>query len=439
MEELEKKDLPKVLVVGINAWRKNSGVHTLTDIFSCWDKDRLAHIYTRADLPNTNVCSRFFQISENDVLKSVVKPWKKVGKEVFNVVTDDNNVGKQEEQERYAKARKKHSYLMTILREMVWALGHWRSKKLKTFVKEFNPDIVFCPIYPTVFMGKLQRYIKRISGNKPIVCYLADDNYSYESCKGFLAKLHRYALRKQVKYLATHCKEMFVIVDKEKEETDRLFGTDSVILTKGIDFSNFSYKEKPINSPIRFVYTGKLIIGRDKTLALIADALNEINKDGLKATLKIYSPDVPEESVMKRLNSGSSKHCGVVPREKVKEIQDNADVVIFAEALEGKEANTARLSFSTKITDYLYSGKCIFAVGKNNIAPIEYFIKNDSATVATTREEIKEKLCLIIEHKNMIVEYGRKAFDCAKRNHEKTMMDERFINTMQKALDKKIV
>ncbi len=426
-----EKMLPKVLVVAINAWREDATSHTLMNIFSCWDSSRLAMVYTRADLPNTKVCSRFFQISENDVLKSVFKPWKETGREVFNTQTV-NDSGVEEEHKRYAKARKKHSYFMSICREMVWTLGHWKSKALKNFVKEVDPDVIFVPIYPTAYMGKIQRYIKKLTG-KPIVCYLADDNYSYDACKGFWSRVHRFMLRKQVKYLATHCKEMFVIVEKEKEETDRVFGTNSVILTKGIDFANLTYQSHKTNQPLKFVYTGNLIIGRDKTLALIADILNKLNDCGTKATLEIYSPDTVDEDTMSRLNNGCSKHCGFIPREEVGKVQQNADVVIFAEALEGKDSKAARLSFSTKITDYLSNGKCILAVGKEDIAPIDYFVRNDSAMVATDEEQLEQKLRYILENPQVIEEYGQKAFDCAKRNHDKIIVDQRFIETICRA------
>lgn len=427
MEEM----LPKVLVVAINAWREDATSHTLMNIFSCWDPSRLAMVYTRADLPNAKVCSRFFQISENDVLKSVFKPWKETGREVFNTPTVSDS-GVEEEHKRYAKARKKHSYFMSICREMVWTLGHWKSKALKNFVKEVDPDVIFVPIYPTAYMGKIQRYIQKLTG-KPIVCYLADDNYSYDACKGFWSRVHRFMLRKQVKYLATHCKEMFVIVEKEKEETDRVFGTNSVILTKGIDFANLTYQSHKTNQPLKFVYTGNLIIGRDKTLALIADILNKLNECGTKSTLEIYSPDTVDEATMSRLNNGCSKHCGFIPREEVGEVQQNADVVIFAEALEGKDSKAARLSFSTKITDYLANGKCILAVGKEDIAPIDYFIRNDSAIVATDAKVLEERLKYILKNPQVIEEYGQKAFDCAKRNHDKTIVDQRFIETICRA------
>ena len=424
-----QKDLAKVLVVGTNPWREDGTAHTLKKIFECWEPSQLALIYTKSGLPYTKVASRFFQISENLVLKNILKPWKVIGKEVENIEVVDKSLT-QAEEARYAKAHKKHSMLLTLCRELVWLLGHWRGKALRDFVADFNPDMLFIPIYPTVYMGWIQRYVIKQT-KKPFVCYLADDNYSYDSCSGILSYIHRFWLRKNVRWLATHCSQMYVIVEKEKEDTDNRFGTDSLILTKGIDFTNRPYNPHPLNKPIKFVYTGSLIIGRDKSLALIADAINEINKDGVKAELDIYSKDVPVDEVMARLNSGASHHRGFIQRSEVDRIQSEADVVVFAECLEGKEANAAKLSFSTKITDYLANGKCVFAVGRDYIAPIDYFVRNDSAIVATSKEEIKEKLRTIIENPAVISEYSKKAYDCAVRNHEKGMVDKRFMDSMK--------
>ena len=199
---------PKVLVVGINAWREDGAAHTLMDIFRCWNPENLALIYTRADLPNTDVCYHYFQISENQVIRSVLKPWMKVGRIVKNTPLNANNES-DAEHERYIKAHKKSSSLLPLLRECIWKLGNWRTKELKKFVKDFNPDIIFVPIYPTVYMGWIQKYVVKLAG-KPTVCYLADDNYSYDSCQNILNYIHRYWLRQQVGPLARGCKEMFV-------------------------------------------------------------------------------------------------------------------------------------------------------------------------------------------------------------------------------------
>ena len=62
-----KDNLPKVLIVGINAWREDGTAHTLMDIFRCWNPDKLALVYSRADMPDTTVCNHYFQISETQV------------------------------------------------------------------------------------------------------------------------------------------------------------------------------------------------------------------------------------------------------------------------------------------------------------------------------------------------------------------------------------
>ena len=424
--------LPKVLVFDINPWREDGVSHTMKNIFSCWDADRVAQIYTKPILPYTKVASRFFQISENDVLKSIFRPWLCAGGEVRSLDYSDD--GEINENARRAKVRSLNLNILFVLRELVWLFGHWRGKRLRQFLSDFDPDIIFACIQPAVFSGWIERYVIKKTG-KPFVCYMGDDNYSYDSCSDLWMYLHRFWLRKNVKWLSQNCSQMFVIVEKEKEDTDYRFGTNSVILTKGIDFTNKPYNPHPINTPIKFVYTGSLVIGRDGTLAAIADALNHINKDEQKAELFIYSPDVPGGSVMQRINTGCSHFMGFIAREKVEEILIDADVVVFAEALEGKMANAAKLSFSTKITDYLANGKCIFAVGRDYIAPVDYFVRNDSAIVATTVEQIENKLRYIVNNPSVISEYGKKAYDCAVSNHEKGMINKRFIETMQKVIE----
>lgn len=429
-----KTELPKVLVVGINAWREDGTAHTLMDIFRCWDPNNIALVYTRADLPNTEVCHKYFQISESQVLKSVLKPWMKVGRIVENTPSKEAKEI-QEEHARYTQAHKKKSPLLPLIREFVWKFGHWKTPALRGFVNDFNPDIIFVPIYPTVYMGWIQKYIIKLT-RKPTVCYLADDNYSYDSCKGVLNFIHRWWLRKQVGPLARGCKEMFVIVDKEKEDTDSRFGTDSVILTKSIDFEGKNYHQHIPNSPLKFVYTGSMIIGRDKTLAMLADVVNSINteKGQTCAELYIYSQTEPNDEILSRINREASHFCGRIGRDEVIKVQQEADVVVFAEALEGRDANEAKLSFSTKITDYMSNGKCILAIGKNDIAPIDYFRKYDSALIANTKEQVEERISQLVNNPMLTDEYGKKAFDCAVKNHDKKMMNDRFIITMKKAV-----
>ena len=430
---MKENTLPRVLIVDVNAWRDDAASNTLMEIFRSWDSERLALVYTSSEMPNTTACGRYFQIGENQILRSVFKPGMKVGRMVENTPSK-NDADAQAEQELRTRAHRSGRKWMRLAREVVWKLGHWKTTALDEFVREFEPDILFIPIFAYAYMGRIEKHIIKMTG-KPTVCYLADDNYSYDACRDVLDYVMRTWNRKYVRSLARGCKEMFVIVDKEKEDTDRRFGTDSVILTKSIDFCGKSFEGKEISNPLKFVYTGGLIIGRGKTLSVVADAINQINnKFGEnKAELYVYSQTAPTEEVLRHINNGASHFCGSVPHQEIQGILQDADVVVFAEALHGKEANIAKLSFSTKITDYLASGKCILAIGKKDIAPIEYFRMNDSALIASNEEEIATRVREIITAPEMINRYGQAAFECAMKNHEKGMVTERFINTMLRA------
>lgn len=432
---MENKDFCKVLVVSINAWRDNTGINTLIEFFKCWDNNKIAQIYMRSAKPKTKVCNKFFQISENSVMKSLLKRSIKTGVVVENETegSDEVNNALEEENKIYSRKKSKLLPLLTLCREIVWAFGKWKTKELNEFIDNFDADVLFIPVYPTIYMGRIQKYIIKRTG-KPVVSYLADDNYTYRAiAKDPFSIIHRFFLRPYVKYIVKNSKKLLVIAPKQKEEYDRIFGTDSEILTKGIDFSTIPYEEKPLNKPIKMVYTGKLIIGRWLSLAKIAEALGEINKDETKVELDIYTTDSLTEEQKIKLNRNGCSVKGALTLDEVQAVQKQADILVFVESLEKEFRYTARLSFSTKITDYLKSGKCIFAVGDKDIAPIDYFNRYDSAVTATSYDEIGLKLKELINNKEKITEYSKKAYDCGKEHHNLELMNKTLIDTINDA------
>ncbi len=424
--------LPKVLVVSTNAWRDNTGINTLIEFFKAWDTDRLAQVYTKSALPKTRVCNRFFRISENAVIKSILNRRLKTGAEVENetVVPDEEQAAIDAEKRLYAQGSKKQSWFLRCCREAVWRLGKWRTAELDKFIAEFDADVLFLPIYPTVYMGSIQKYIINKT-KKPAVCYLADDNYTYKPCgKNLFALAHRFFLRRVIRSVVGACSRMLVISPRQKEEYDKLFGVNSQILTKGIDYSQLTYTEKPVGSPVRMVYTGKLIIGRWKSLAAIAAALAAVNADATRMTLDIYTTDLVTKAQSRLLNRNGCRIRGAVSLGEVAKIQEQADILVFAESLDKKYKDVARLSFSTKLTDYMRAGKCILAVGCEDIAPIDYFIRNDSAVVVSRESAFEEKLRSLSENPKMISAYAKKAFECGRLNHDRDTMHQRLINVI---------
>lgn len=420
MEFETKNNLPKVLVCYIVPWRDSGAQHSLAEIFSCWDKDRVALVYARAELPNTKYCDKFFRINENAVMKSVFNRKVKTSSVVYN---SDGSDGLSEEKDcekekqRYRNTSKGRNWFMVYARELVWKLGKWKTPELNAFLDEFSPDLVFFPMGSEVYMTRLHRYIAKYT-KKPVVSYLIDDTVTFKpelsNPLGFFRRI--FSVRNN-RYLLKHSKKVFVMVPKAQQELKEILGVDSSILTKSVDFSDLSHRERKCNLPLKMVYTGALSIGREKELCAIAKAVAAINSDKEKLKFEIYSADTPRDKNQRVLNSGGCRFCGSVSREKVRELQNEADIVVFAESLSKRFKNLARLSFSTKLTDYFASGSCIFALGSDSVAPIEYLKNEDAAVVVTRREDIEQKLRELCDKPELVSEYGRKAFLCGKRNH----------------------
>lgn len=428
--------LPRVLVPSVNVWQDTGAVRTLPEIFSCWDKESLAQIYTKAGLPQTSVCNKFFRINENAVMKSVFRRSAKTSSQVENTKGEADDAQKLELQVESKRYNGRHSVLLSLCREMVWLLGKWKTEELDRFIEEFDPELLFVPVYPVVYMARLQLYIIKKT-KKPVVCYLSDDNYSYKTCGlNPLAYIHRFWLRRSVKKIMKRCSKLFVIAPKQKEEYDRIFKTDSLLLTRAVDEKSLLCSERSVSSPVRMVYTGKLCIGRDKTIAQVAKAVAEINKDTERIRFDIYSSDTPKGELQRLLSCKGNNFCGSVTADKVEEIQRNSDITLFAEALKGRHKNAARLSFSTKLTDYFKSGTCVLAVGNRDIAPIDYLVREDAAVVVTDYTELESVLRKLCDNPALITEYGKKATDCGRRNHSKEKIEETFISTMCSLVNK---
>ena len=424
--------LPRVLVPGIHVWQDKSSIRTLPEFFSCWDKDKIAHVYTKAGLPQSSVCDRFFRINENAVIKSVFNRRVKTSSRVVN--TESMTEAQQQEMAKESKRYNgRHGIFLSFMRDMVWLLGKWKTKELDKFVEEFDPEVLFVTIYPVVYTARIQRYLIRKTG-KPAVCFIADDNYSFKNCGlNPLAYIYRIWLRYNVRKLIKQCHRLFVITPKQKEEYDRIFGIDSLILTRTVDIDDADNNKRNPHNPLKMVYTGKLGIGRDKTVADVAAAVEEINKDGERIRFDVYSGDTPKGKLAELLSRGGNRFCGSVTADKIEGIQREADITLFAEAITGKYKNAARLSFSTKITDYFKSGTCIFAVGNKDTAPMDYLIKEDAAVAATSKAEIKEKLLRLCDNPSMVTEYRKKAMDCGKRNHNRKKMADTLTATLKEA------
>ena len=95
------------------------------------------------------------------------------------------------------------------------------------------------------------------------------------------------------------------------------------------------------------MFSGNIGTKRYKTLALIASALHEINKDKIRAVLYIYTSTPYSNKMKAMLNYPKSvRRMNFVSSEELAIILQEADILIHAESFDFKEQLKVRLSFS---------------------------------------------------------------------------------------------
>lgn len=419
----------KILVMTVPSWNSKVGANSWASLLEDYGCENVANICIREEIPDSKVCSRYFCVSENRIIKSIFKRNIKTGYEVEpNTIRDDKDLN--EHNQRYIAMKKKRRYSMLLARELIWKFGNWKTKELDAFLDSFKPDIILHSMEGYIHLNRITNYAINCTGAKAIG-YIWDDNFTYKQEDSIGYKIYRFFQRKSLKKLASVTQSFFAITPKTKAEADEFFGIDSILLTKPLNSAPEVSKGK-INKPFKMLYTGNLLIGRDDSLLKVSKALNLINKDGVRAVLDVYTGTYLSEEKRKQI---CSEFCNIhepISQSEVLKLQKQADVLLFLEAIDGKDAKVARLSFSTKITDYLSSGKCIFAVGNSDIAPMQYFKDNDCALVATDEEKIISSLQRLDDE--TIRFYAKNAAKCGLENHSEEKIKKIFFDTIMKTV-----
>lgn len=429
---------PRILISSVGCWNDTVGADTYSALFEGYEASKIANLYIREEMPNSSVCQRYYKISESRVIRSLVDRRVQTGRELFGngpMVADAADMqALRDSKTRYERLRRNRSWILLYARELIWKLGRWRTPELDAFIDGFCPEIVMFGMEGYVHFNRINRYIVKRTGAKA-VGYFYDDNFTYEQHPWSIGyRIYRFFQRRDLRKTAKVCAAFFAISPKTQRECDAFFGIQSVLLTKPARFASENWVPYNAHSPVKMLYTGNLLYGRIQSIELLGEAMHRMNSQGVKVVLDVYTTTDVSEKEARRLDSAICLHTRV-PQDEILELQKRADVLVFVEDLSGPNRRVARLSFSTKLTDYLQSGKCVFAIGAPDIAPIEYLRSEDAAICATSEGDVFRELQSLVENPALISAYGRRAYECARRNHEELNIRQRLYDTIHSVID----
>jgi hypothetical protein len=410
----------KILIISAEVWRHDTnGGNVLSNIFNNVDAD-FAQVYCNPGSPSNNLCKKYFQITDSMVIKNVLKK-SKVGREInyenFPSDAEKKAVTVKGDNSFYKFFKRFNFQSFYLIKELIWALANWKNKDLDTFINEFEPDIVFAPCYGSLAMLSLTRHVAKTT-RSPIISYISDDHYTLRQFSlSPIFWLNRFLLRKAITKTFPYYTLVYTMTDEQLTEYSSALNCNMKILRKAASITEFN-PTKQDSSPIKLIYAGGIYAGRSETLQEISLALKNINKQGTKIILNIFTGTDLTPNEMNVLNDKSNSFVhGLVTPEELKIQYDNSHVALHVESFDLKYRLLTRLSFSTKIVDCLSSGCAVMAICWDEHSGYKYLENEDAAICVSSIADIPHVLEDITSKPELISLYRDKALKTCYKNH----------------------
>ena len=406
----------KILVVSHNVFSKTSNMgKTLASYFDGMKDVELAQFYIHSEVPTDPICKNYYRITDKEAIRSILT--RKSGRifgasdiqtDMVSARTDTGNTAKL-----YRKARKR-SPMIYFARNLWWGLGQWKTKKLRSWVDDFAPDVVFFASGDYAFMYKIALWFAK-HRQIPLVVSCMDDYYFYnKNADCFGGKFVHRRFMKQVKKTMAYACRIFPICEKMGREYGAYFGKpyDTLCTPSTISEPLKAEKKGAIS------YIGNLGYQRNKQLVAIGKALMALELPNKPEAIDVYSTEKDPEILRDLTEENGIRFYGGISADRVLDVMGSSLAVIHTESFDETTRKIVAYSVSTKIADSLASGTCLLAYGPAEVASIEYLIENEAAFCATSEDELASVLTELLTDEEKRELTVKNALALAKKNHD---------------------
>lgn len=417
----------RVLVISSTPWDvSNSFGNTFSNLFCGMENVEIYNICCRNGENNNEVVKKAIQATDKSALKSIYK----IGYDPFwkMEITSHTTFHNEENKNLSEYALKKRKPIHFFVRDMIWKMSKCKkSKVLKDFLKEINPDIIYLPIYSQHYMCDFQNII--IEKLKvPVVGHISDDVYGIKpNVKGF-EKSRSIKLQKKIEALIKKCSYVEVFAENMAKEYSKKFNVPCYLIGKGVKIEeipadvHFTKKDK-----LKMVYTGVLSNYRFDTLINLGKALKKSCPND-EITIDVYSQTILTDEMKREIsNCPQINFKGKIDRLDVEKVQSNADMLLHIEGFSDEAIHASKMSFSTKIIDYMLKGKVIFAIGSKDINSINVLENRNLGVVSNSVDMIEKKLTDVVNEKIN--------FEEILSNVNEYLRNERIIDNIQREME----
>jgi len=426
--------LPKVLILNQPFVTNTGGGITMSNLFSGWDKDKLAitclgYLLTKEIDPE--ICNNYYQLGSEERKWSF--PFSIFNRKYESGPIKFDDVSKDKVVEESAKSKSRVGFLNKYLNPFLEYTGLVHiitkielSSKFRKWLDDYDPDVVYaqCSSRQSIlFCIAVQKYL-----NKPYVFHMMDDWPSLIGVKGFMSNYWQRKIDAEFKNLLNRSDIHLGICDYMGEAYKERYGKDFQTFHNPIQLEFWQKGQKQSyhlsNNPT-ILYAGRIGLGIDSALKSIAEAVASVNQT-LNISMKFLIQAQAAPSWIK--NYDHVEHKEFVPYDQLPHEFGSADFLILPYDFSPESLAYIKYSMPTKASEYMASGAPIIIYAPEDTALVQYAEKSSWAAIVTKQDSKKlaEKLKKLIQDQSYREQLSTTAKALAEKRHDTKVVTERF-------------
>ncbi len=429
------EEFPRVLVVSHTPFSRVSGTAmTLSNLFSGWPKDRLGQVYTGNIAPSTEVCENFFHFPPKDhYLPIQYYSMRMLGWNGHTPLQQSRPIAAVQ---AAAENRPGMAKAYAQLRATADLSPIRVPRQLTEWMRDFRADLVYSML-GSVRLTKITGLAARTCG-VPVVPHFTDDWPATLYDNGELFGRADRAVQEAVARLIRLAPLGMVISQPMAQEYGRRYRIPFSAFANCVDETFFATPhdtsdQQPVTE---LVYVGALHLNRWQSLRDIGAALDSVAEAGLPVRLTIHAPERDLAQYRRHFaHLGRVRLGPSLTSDEVPAALHSAAVLVHIESFDEEIRRYTRYSVSTKIPQYLASGRPILGYGPAEVASMNHIREADAGVIVGTTDTaaLVRGLSELCRDAALRQRLARNGIEFARQEHAKDGVAARFAATLRSA------
>lgn len=406
--------MKRVLIVNSNSVNVNNATGiTLRSVLSELETDSLMELYWNKTVAVTGAVNIKFKVLDFAPLSLAGLVFNNKGKEISGKMKNTA--------EQSAQSNRVLKNVFTYLRQFITLQADLSRVKLtkQDFedINAFKPQVIY-----TLGGGVAALRLSYLLSKKldlPIVVHFMDNwRHCIQWEDNPLLGHYKKTLKKYCNLCYSRSTECIAISPEMARVYTEETGVRHSALMNSVRVRDYLCSPRKKDGVYSFVYTGGLHLGRYKGLHIIGEVIENVAaRKGVKTEFSIYtSPENIKAYSDNFKDLSNTRLIEAVPHSEIKQVFQNADFLVHTESEALVNNEFFKYSVSTKIPEYLASGRPTLFYGPQDIYLYKFLTDSQTAATADSEEKLSEVIEAMIDGKydwlsERAVVYAKEKFD----------------------------